>query len=211
MARLSTDQWAEMRREWEASPVQGLTWLTKAGGGRWDITEEPIRRRRATEGWEKPVNMGEVVRRAHSAADAASAARMAAAPTPPVPQSEGSAASSVGSATSGVSGPTSAPPAAARPSADTPEDLARDLRTELLERHRKEWNAARGVLYASLEQAKRARGFMTARFAKITAETTRLIQEGEAKAWGLDAMMIDFEGMSVEQLEHMVKHGRMPR
>jgi hypothetical protein len=204
MARLTREQWADMRREWEASPTQGLTWLTKAAGGHWDITEEPIRRKRAQEGWQKPVNMGAVVRRAHSAADAASAARIAASPAPPVP--EGDAGDDVGSDSPKNAGPTSADP---RP-ADA-DGLARDLRTELLERHRKEWNAARAMLYRSMEIAKAATGFEAAKFSKITSETIKIIQEGEAKAWGLDALLIDFDAMSEEQLEQVVKHGRLPR
>lgn len=226
MARLTQDQWAEMRREWEASPTQGLTWLTVAGGGRWDITEEPIRKRRAAEGWQKPVDMAAVMRRAHAAADAQSAAGLMM--TGPVPQSR-SMPHDVGSLPPKSAAPSSAddagadaaprdagrdaprdaiPPGATSPGA---EAIAVDLRTELLERHRKEWGAVRRMFYRSIQIAEGAVGFDAAKFAKISAETAELIQRGEARAWGLDSLTIDFEGMSETQLEAIVKHGRLPK
>src|ERR1700712_976085 len=85
MARMTPAKWAEMRRQWESSPTRGLTWLTKAAGGRWDITEEPIRKRRTAEGWAKPANMAAVVRRAHAAADTHSTVRMTMDRNGPIP------------------------------------------------------------------------------------------------------------------------------
>ncbi len=53
MARMTEAEWSEIRAEWENSPRPGLAWLTVAGGGRWDITAEGLRKRRLAEGWAK--------------------------------------------------------------------------------------------------------------------------------------------------------------
>jgi hypothetical protein len=207
MARLTPDQWAEMRREWEASPTQGLTWLTKAAGGRWNISEEPIRKRRAVEGWAKPTNMASVVRRAHAAADTHATARMTADRNGPIPDAN------VGDDVGGSE--TKRPDLKAlhcgpQPSAGA-EEIAVDLRTELLGRHRKEWDEVRRLFCRSVREAENSFGFETAKFAKISAETLELIQRGETRAWGLDALMIDFGRMSEKELEAVVKYGRLPR
>jgi hypothetical protein len=210
MARMTSDQWAEMRREWESSPTQGLTWLTKAGGGRWNITEEPIRKRRAAQGWAKPANMATIVQRAHAAADTHSAERMTMDPKDPVPGA--TMEDDVGGfqAKRHPPSPDARSQAGAQPSAGV-EEIAVDLRTELLGRHRKEWDEVRRLFYRSLKEAESARGFEAAKFAKISAETLELIQRGETRAWGLDALMIDFDSMSVTELEALVKSGRLPR
>src|SRR5215211_1446353 len=78
MARLTQDEWVEMRAEWESSPRQGLLWLTAEGGGRWNITEEAVRRRRAVEGWQKNGELVVLARAARIAADDLSARREAA-------------------------------------------------------------------------------------------------------------------------------------
>lgn len=202
MARLTADQWADLRAEWEVSPKQGLTWLTRAAGGRWDVTEEGIRKRRLAEGWQKRGTLASVVEKAQLAADAkgqqeAQAARGEApffAPNhPTLPP---------------TSSPTSQPTTeeqerrAAQQSGRV-EAIAVDLRAELIERHRKEWQIARGLS----AEAVKARDFDKAKLAKITTETIKLIQEGERRAWGLDATA-DVSSMSDEQLEALVKGSR---
>src|SRR4051812_42508404 len=155
MARLTSDQWIEMRREWESSPTQGLTWLTKAAGGRWDITEEPIRKRRAAEGWAKPVNMAWVVRHAHAAADTHSAVQTTA--DPRVKASNEDATTDIGHWPPKRPDPSSDDGGAAAQSTPHPaEGIAVDLRTELLERHRREWGAARRLLYRSIVESEKA-------------------------------------------------------
>ena len=207
MARMTPDQWAEMRREWEASPTQGLTWLTKAAGGRWDITEEPIRKRRAAEDWAKPTNMAMVVRRAHAAADTHSTVRMTADRNGSIPDTN------VGDDVGGSETKrpdTNTLHCGPQPSAGA-EEVAVDLRAELLDRHRKEWGEVRRLFCRSLKEAENARGFEVAKFAKISAETVELIQRGETRAWGLDGLLIDFGRMSEKELEAVVKYGRLPR
>ncbi len=63
-----------------------------------------------------------------------------------------------------------------------PEEVAVDLRARVLERHRKEWDGVRQRVYEAL----RKDDFEKAKLGKISAESIRIIQDGERKAWGLD-------------------------
>lgn len=204
MARLTQDEWIEMRREWEGSPRQGLTWLIKAGGGRWDITEEAVRRKRLAEEWTKPVNMGEVVRKARLAADAAT------------PTDHGKPAGADALEREGEDGAVAAglvvggAPAKKAAGEESAEDIAVDLRTRLIEMHRSEWRVARGLVFKAIKAAEEAKGFDIAKFAKITTEIFHNIQIGERRAWGLDADMLDLGAMSDEQLA-AVAAGKQPK
>lgn len=217
MARLTRDEWAEVRAEWEASPRQGLTWLLASAGGRWNITEEPLRHRRAAEGWTKRGGMVEVVRRARQGADRLSAASAQA-------EADAAAAGDVGSGEAEVghdapktraqdaapaigAAPVVAP--AARP-AGLADDAAVEMRTRLISMHRDEWKAARALVYKAMREGESAVGFDKAKFAKITTESLKNIQEGERRAWSLDADLIDFDAMTDAQLEALAK-GRLPR
>lgn len=59
---------------------------------------------------------------------------------------------------------------------------------ELLERHRKEWVAPRAMSSEAvrMRDSDPIRAFERAKMAKITAETLKLVQEGERKAYGID-------------------------
>src|SRR5918998_5673353 len=76
MARLTPDQWTEVRAMWEASPRAGLEWLTRAGGGPFDVSAEAVRKRRLREGWVKATLTRDLVRDAHGAADRLAAERL---------------------------------------------------------------------------------------------------------------------------------------
>lgn len=207
MARLSKDEWAEVRREWEASPQQGLTWLTKGAGGRFDVTEEAIRRQRlAAKGtpdeWVKRGRTADVARRAREGADRLTvASEFTPDPTPPeTPQAAG------GGTEVGESAPKKAPAASAPDS----ETAAVDLRAKLIDLHRNEWRAARRLVYAAMAEAEKAEGFEKAKFAKISTESLKNIQEGERRAWSLDADLIDFEALTDAQLEAYAA-GKVPK
>ena len=66
---------------------------------------------------------------------------------------------------------------------DAAEETAVQLRAQVLERHRREWNAPRKLSY----DAVKAKNFDQMKMAKITAEALTLIQNGERKAWGIDS------------------------
>lgn len=67
--------------------------------------------------------------------------------------------------------------------ADAAEETAVQLRAQVLERHRKEWNVPRALV----NEAVKARSFDKAKLAKITSETLKIVQDGERKAWGIDS------------------------
>ncbi len=52
VARLNPAEWRSVRTMWEASANPGLIWLTRAGGGPWNVSAEALRRR-IREGWRK--------------------------------------------------------------------------------------------------------------------------------------------------------------
>lgn len=59
----------------------------------------------------------------------------------------------------------------------------------MLERHRKEWSAPRAMAVEAvqLRNTDAFRAFERAKLAKITAETLKIVQDGERKAHGIDA------------------------
>ncbi len=69
MARSTEDRRLEVREERERSPGRGIGRPATARGGRWDITEEPIRTRRTKEGREKRRDPATLARAARKAAD----------------------------------------------------------------------------------------------------------------------------------------------
>lgn len=62
------------------------------------------------------------------------------------------------------------------------------VREEIVERHRKEWSAPRGLSAEALRlrDTDPFKSFERAKLAKITAETLKMIQDGERQALGLD-------------------------
>lgn len=79
--------------------------------------------------------------------------------------------------------------AAAEASRELAEDLAVDIRAQVLDRHRKEWSAPRKIAYEAIQQGQRGDvpgAFERAKLAKITSETLTLIQAGECRAYGIN-------------------------
>lgn len=66
--------------------------------------------------------------------------------------------------------------------------VAVDVRAEVLDRHRREWAIPRKLSQEAvlLRDLKPGEAFDRAKMAKITAETLKILQDGERKAWGLD-------------------------
>lgn len=198
MPRLSRSVWAEVRLAWEVSPRPGLAWLTAAGGGPWLVTEEAIRLRRRAEGWTKRGGLPSVAREAYRIADRAAACGLAGPELGP------------------QLGPGGDKKAEAQPDIGEPafagwaEHAATLLRAALVVRHRAEWGMVRRLVHEALREASGMQGFEKAKIAKITAEVLRILQEGERRAWGLDAELMNMERMSDAELE-AVAEGRVPR
>ena len=62
-------------------------------------------------------------------------------------------------------------------------EAAADRMAAVVERHKTEWDGPRGIAQTAVANQDQD----AAKLAKITAETLKIIQEGERKAWGLDS------------------------
>lgn len=192
MARMTEAEWAEIRGEWENSPRPGLAWLTVAGGGRWGITAEGLRKRRLAEGWAKahPPTFG----RAHR-------------PAPAAPAGVAAMEDLIGwlddalAAEDGADG--SGEPDSARP---LPSDPDAEARARLLRQHQRDWVLPRALV----AEAARGRDAGLGRLAKLLAETLGRVQDGERRTWGLEADLLDYEAMTEEQLKALASR-RTPR
>lgn len=67
------------------------------------------------------------------------------------------------------------------------EDAAVSQRAQLLDRHRQELNGPRKLLYEAMTK----RDAELVKLAKGAAETLRILQESERRAWGLDPAAVD--------------------
>jgi hypothetical protein len=191
MARLAASEWRDLRAEWETSPRQGLTWLTKVGSGRWDISAEAIRKRRLAEDWQKVSNARCMEATAHHLAErrrtetgAATAAAL-----------DDERSRLVGGKSGGPTNQLD-PPCMAATSAE---------RTALLMRHRDDWRLARALV----EDAAAAADPLAAKTAKTLAEAIRIVHLGESAAWGLDTLVLNLESMSIQELDKMVRRGTL--
>lgn len=72
--------------------------------------------------------------------------------------------------------------AASEASKEVAESMAVDIRTQVIDRHRREWAAPRKLAYEAIQSG----NFDRAKLAKITSETLTLIQHGECRAYGID-------------------------
>lgn len=66
--------------------------------------------------------------------------------------------------------------------------MAATVREQVLDRHRREWSAPRALSAEAvrIRDSDPVKAFERAKLAKITAETLKLVQDGERKAIGLD-------------------------
>lgn len=72
---------------------------------------------------------------------------------------------------------------------DTAVEVAVDLRAQLLDRHRREWDVLQYHLNKNLDPRNTMADkekFERAKFIKITAETIQIKQAGQRKAWGIE-------------------------
>jgi hypothetical protein len=197
MSKLSSAQWANIRAAWQASPRAGFSWLTEAGGGPWPISREGVRLRAQREGWTKISVTADMVARAHRAADRAMLAR-------------GELAEFACSENPASQAPSAVAPEPSFGSLDEPDGDSDALCDWLVEVHRREWKAARRLVHAAMRQAELATGLEKARFTKLVVEALRLIQIEERASYGLDARMIDYDGLTDMQLQSLAA-GRRPR
>jgi hypothetical protein len=84
------------------------------------------------------------------------------------------------------------------------DDLALDVRGQLLNRHRQEWGVPRKLAYEAVKSAGTpgfdpVAAFEKAKLAKITAETLTLVQGGERKAYGLKDGDLDTTAVLIDR------------
>jgi transposase-like protein len=84
-----------------------------------------------------------------------------------------------------------------------------DVRANVLDRHRKEWNPVRALAYDCIKlatgpKADVAKAYEKAKLAKIMGETLQIIQVGECRAFGLDHTARGADGGTVVVIEREV-------
>lgn len=168
MPRLTADQWADVRAEWEGEPTATFNALADKHG----INVSNISRKADKEGWAKRNQLGVINESASRKADA-------------MVDSDGNA---------NPKRKTQNQPAKL---ALAQREQSEDVRALVQARHRQEWAELEQFRKAALAQMKAAHeGSKAWREAKIAAETAAtniraldIKQQGEARAW-----MLDFKG-----------------
>jgi vacuolar-type H+-ATPase subunit H len=168
MAKLSDAEWAQARAVWEADPKVNFVHIA----AEFNVTKQAVALRAKKDGWQKQADMPHIVREAHRAADAKSL-------PPPKVGKKGAQPEPAEKPKVERTAPAMLP---------SPQDRAEavnravDHRAELLSRHRAEWEGVRALVQAAVDDE----DFDKAKLGKITSEATKIIQEGERKAWGID-------------------------
>jgi hypothetical protein len=187
MARLNKAQWADVRAAWESDPRESLSWLIFEM--RLPVSHEAVRKRAKQEGWVKTENLKVIVEKAQRKADSRELEKVG---------KVGKVGRKVGKK---LDDPT-LPMALA-----TGEERA-DLLADTIETHRKEWQEHRAA-FALSSMTEGDEAWNKARCAKTAAEAIRIRQEGERKAWGLDAIETDLNSgvKSEAELKAMLDEG----
>ena len=164
------ERWLEQRVRWEADP----TYTGAAVAAEMGVSAAAVSQRMKREGWERVADPKELARRAADRADKAMAREAAREAAKVVAERVASEA---------VDGVKARAVEAEVERRDQTADLAVDMRARILERHRKELDAPRNIMYAAIREG----NFEKAKLAKITSETVKILQDAERKAWNLDA------------------------
>lgn len=173
MAKLTEMQWAAVRAAWEYSPDLTHAAAAQAAAKRHNFeppTKQAVQQRARNQGWTRRASLAGVNAAAHRLAD-----RVV-----------------------DENGEWVGPPAVLADKAPIPHDTAKteaeeradseSRRAALIARHRTEWKQVAGLRQEALNRRSTDAqdAFHRLKIAKITAEITKIQQEGEAKAWGLD-------------------------
>ena len=164
------EQWLEQRMRWEADP----TYTGAAIAAVMGVSPAAVSQRMKREVWERVSDPKTLARRANDAADKAMAREATKEAAQVVAEQvtrdavEGVKARAVEAESTRV---------------NQTADLAVDMRARILERHRKEVDGVRNILYSAI----RENNFEKAKLGKITSETVKIIQDIERKAWSLDS------------------------
>jgi hypothetical protein len=181
-ARMSKAQWEKIRQKWEDDPRDGYVWIISEES--LSVSRQAMAKRAKDEGWAKAMSLKSIVERAQKKADGPPAARTERKkPKKKVDEKVDEVASSTFSA------------------AECNESSI-DLRSAVIKTHRDEWKEHRAVFDLDT-MADAETGLNMSRQAKTAAEVIKIRQEGERKAWGLDAVETDVTAgvKTTEQLD----------
>lgn len=169
--------WSASRARWEAEPHCTFADIGETMG----ISKQAVAKHAKDYGWIKRLDREALAARAHRLADQHLAEQ-----TPAAREIPAACAPSVvaeNQKTIQLSPTTESPVATPEEAALLAEEAAVAARAELLTRHRREWSAARNLLYAAIK----SKDYTEAKTAKTSAEAMKVVQEGERRAWGLDS------------------------
>lgn len=190
MARvvIAPDQWERARLQWEGEPLLTYADIAKDLG----ISRQSVRERAGKDGWQRRLDLQAVAEKAHAQADSKFTYSPVDSPEQaPLPVAD--AAEFVRRAPILPSSLPQVPPGVPIEQAQAAvEKAAVDQRSEVLTKHRKEILHVRQLAYDSIAEMRKPSGdpdraFHKGRHAKVIAETMKLVQDAERKAWGLDA------------------------
>lgn len=161
----SEEQWLAARMRWEADPTCSGAEIARE----LDVSRNTVNQRIKKHGWKRVSNQADLTRRAHDRADEEVAKAT-------VEQRKERAKELLAA---GREQEAKAEEERAKQAVET----AVDMRATILGRHRTELDGSRNLVYKAIQ----ANDFDKAKLGKITAEALVIIQNGERKAWGLDA------------------------
>jgi hypothetical protein len=194
IVRLTEEQWQAIRSSWEYDPDEpSLLVAGERAGKKYQFrppSKSAIHKRTETDkkrgnSWERRSSMSGINIAAHRKADALV---------------EAGSGRKVDSAVDGEHQSVLIKTQVSR-------DDAEDLRAEINARHRNEWKAV-GVLIneaINLRNSDPIRASDKMKFAKLAAETVKIKQDGERKAWGMEVLVGDMSKMTDEQLESIIR------
>ena len=196
MARLSSQQWSTMRAIWENDPRPGFSWLCSESGGPWSVSRKAVRQHAAKECWRKLPSV-----------------------TGGAQQAEDKPIADIvihGKIDEHLDGGKSVEADLSRRSeadqrASELTKLNGDPRSELLDRHKKEWGSvARGLIYETVRETQKATGLNKGKLMKLVVDALRVLHQAETDTYGLQVLHVDWDNLSTEELRAIYEKGKLP-
>lgn len=182
---MSKEKWLEIRAQWESDPRPGYVWIVSELS--LDVSDIAVLQKAKREGWAKKASIKTIVQRAQIQADLKGRAKLSL-----VQKNVSLDGKKVSAKAKKLSQNVSA----------LTEAESVDMRSSVLERHRDEWKEHAGIF--KLGDMVGEDGLGVARTGKTAAEMVKIRQEGERKAWGLDAIAEDpGTAKTMEELDAM--------
>jgi IS30 family transposase len=159
------EQWLAARMRWEADPTCSGAEIARE----LEVARNTVNQRIKKYNWKRVSNQADLARRAHDRADEAAA-------KVELDQRKERAKALIAEGREQEA-------AAIQERGEQTVETAIDMRATILSRHRTELDKSRSLIYKAIESD----DFDKAKLGKITAEALVIVQNGERKAWGMDA------------------------